>query len=359
MLKKVAEDIKDFGDKFQDDMAWNQHKRILGGSSNSEDLANPHRILHSVKRAIGEAERFMDSSSPITQKELDDFITSNSPLVQNLFPLDFVKKEAKQRMQDITRRFTRLLKLEDFNAKLHDEVRLQLVTAEQTRQATEVRVRQELSLGPRLKMSTIGSSHKLFKDPEDSTDADIITERFSTLEISNKKSRTDNGVVIIFDESGCIPSFELLGLNRLDCQISAILAVGDKNQLPPYDPSNASKKNKKSPSKEKRRLKSLLDVSEVKDKIFLCAQYRVPRDIARILDARVYSGRYNTHPRAPVPNEGLQFHHVTKLGAQERRKYVNTAEVNAVLALAERKAGNGNKVMILTPVSYCSQQRIE
>jgi hypothetical protein len=57
-----------------------------------------------------------------------------------------------------------------------------------------------------------------------------------------------------------------------------------------------------------------------------------------------------THPRAVV-DRGLRFRHVTKFHREERRKYVNSAEVEVVLRLAEQKLKAGSSLMILTPVS--------
>jgi ATP-dependent exoDNAse (exonuclease V) alpha subunit len=160
--------------------------------------------------------------------------------------------------------------------------------AEQTKQALEQRIKQELAMLSRLKMSTIGSSHKLFSMNErDNDNEGGLAEAFGRLVIVNEE-KNHEGVVVIFDESGCIPSFELLGLSRLACPISAILCVGDKKQLPPYNPGNDKRPKGRAFGGEETGLQSLLDVCALKEKIALRTQYRVPRDIARILDTRVY-----------------------------------------------------------------------
>jgi hypothetical protein len=45
--------------------------------------------------------------------------------------------------------------------------------------------------------------------------------------------------IVVFDEAGCIPSYELLGLSMLGHSISSLVCVGDK-KLPPYDRSSTA-----------------------------------------------------------------------------------------------------------------------
>ena len=118
---------------------------------------------------------------------------------------------------------------------------------------------------------------------------------------------------MIFDESGCLPSYELLGLSRLECNVDAIVVVGDKHQLPPYNPASNLRKRRtaysrksqlRSTPQNKGKLKSLLDVSKVKE-TKLTTQYRVPRDIADILNTRIYDGNYQTPLDIGVLDKGL------------------------------------------------------
>ena len=178
-------------------------------------------------------------------------------------------------------------------------------------------------------MSTIGSSHKLLaKDNRkckdncnDDSDDDVndnaarLAEILGRLSVREKTSRPSKETICIFDESGCIPAYEFLGLSRLDRSTKALMLVGDKHQLPPYDPMqsmnyNRDKKHGSSGNKRDTRTKvlSLLDTSALTTdtgKVLLDTQYRVPRDIAEMLNARVYRGQYKTCPHAKVPNSGL------------------------------------------------------
>lgn len=92
-------------------------------------------------------------------------------------------------------------------------------------------------------------------------------------------------------EAGCIPSYELLGLTRLGRPIKAIILVGDKHQLPPYDPmqgrrfgrGNSFGANRSRRNDRAEGMQSLLDSSVLtidSGKVMLTTQYRVPQDIA-------------------------------------------------------------------------------
>jgi len=94
-------------------------------------------------------------------------------------------------------------------------------------------------------------------------------------------------------------------------------------------------------------LKSLLDVSQIAEKIALRTQYRVPRDIANILDSRVYGGSYKTHPRCGVAEKGLEFRHLEKSGRPERREYQNSDEVDMVFQLAQQAIRGGELKTIM------------
>jgi superfamily I DNA and/or RNA helicase len=132
--------------------------------------------------------------------------------------------------------------------------------------------------------------------------------------------------------------------------------VGDKHQLPPYNPDNKPRydrsRGRQRQEPQSKKLSSILDVSAV-TVIKLTTQYRVPRDIADILNARIYNGNYRTPSDRGIPNQGLTFHHIP-YSQDPRRKYVNPNEVNKVLELLREKMAasrSGNvSVMVLTPV---------
>ena len=100
------------------------------------------------------------------------------------------------------------------------------------------------------------------------------------------------------------------------------------------------------------QVKSLLDCSRLSldsgEKVKLTTQYRVPRDIAAILNDRVYNGDYKTAPSCKAPAQGLRFVDVRQ-DAEPRRKYVNRYEVDEVLDIIARH--QEEQVMVITPVS--------
>jgi superfamily I DNA and/or RNA helicase len=105
---------------------------------------------------------------------------------------------------------------------------------------------------------------------------------------------------------------------------------------------------------KKKSVKSLLSVSTltINDaKVQLTMQYRVPRDIAALLNSRIYNGKYETPKSAKVPNQGFRFIHVPFMESN-RRKYVNDNEVDYVIRLVRQHVNQGNKesIMVLTPV---------
>lgn len=141
-----------------------------------------------------------------------------------------------------------------------------------------------------------------------------MADIFGRLTLNGSDSGFPKDTICIFDESGCIPAYELLGLSRLGRTINALVLVGDKHQLPPYDPMQGNRDKKSGPTRNGQRgtkkILSLLDSSALTigaGTVMLTTQYRVPRDIAEMLNARVYRGQYNTCLTAKVPDSGLSF----------------------------------------------------
>ena len=343
MLGAVADQIMEYADKFNDDRAWNRNNNIR--KSKHDDHKSPALIADSVRQARRDAEVLIQGE--VTERLLDNFIDRNSGLVTGLFPFGYSKQDVTKRLKDLVVRLTSVLRMDLFKQDVIDDADKRYMEAQQRRQAVEERVKQELMAAPRLKMSTIGSSHKLFDGTDDEKE-DGFVAAMGKLAIA--EDREQEGAIIVFDESGCIPSFELLGLSRLGCPIAALLTVGDKKQLPPYNPTNQSKRRGqrgRGVLDDDTGLKSLLDVSQIAEKIALRTQYRVPRDIANILDIRVYGGSYKTHARCGVAEKGLEFRHVEKSGRLERREYQNSDEVDMVFQLAQQAIRGGELKTIM------------
>jgi superfamily I DNA and/or RNA helicase len=102
-------------------------------------------------------------------------------------------------------------------------------------------------------------------------------------------------------------------------------------------------------------ISSLLDVSGLTNdnegKILLTTQYRVPRDIANILNSRIYHGVYNTAPTCQAPLHGFRFVDVRRNRSYDQnQKYVNKDEVRYCIELVRQSRKEYQSFMILTPV---------
>ena len=388
LLSKLLED---FGDKYYDDtiMAVQaQAKSILNNSFH--DLNRPSDIVSCVKRvtAISQGldwstleeaafEKLVDEFQPlmglIFPKRSDKEKKYNQPLMGLIFPKrnDKEKKDNHcgpwiQLKQGIMKKYhgllvcyTKALKdtlFNEFNAKT---LLQNWQEAQNELNILVEKLKNELVYNARLKMCTIGSSHKLPRKNRDEDQDDNLFLGFSNLSVTQNKNEMQE-TLVIFDEAGCIPAYELLGLSRLSCIIKSLVLVGDIHQLPPYDPGTGftsgygqKHQGKRFQKPVEKKVQSLLSVSAltVDDaKIQLSVQYRVPCDIANLLNARIYKGQYNTSKESKVPQKGFRFVDVPFKGNQQR-EYVNINEVDSVIQLVQQLKQNGeDSVMILTPV---------
>jgi hypothetical protein len=383
MRSSLADEIKGFGDKFDDDNAWSQNRQITDVSL---ELASPSNIIAMIEKCLADLTALQKNG--ITETSVVETVSKYSIFLKNLFAVprkedvrfgtsedepSWNKREVSMRVKNIVDRFKGKVSNDLFEAEGCRELEMQWRQAQEGVQKVETRVSAEMKMKARLKMSTIGSSHKLFdtSTQDQNNEDDDLAEQFDVLSLNEEDldNNAEEGTIVIFDEAGCIPSFELLGLSRLGCEIEAILVVGDKHQLPPYDPGDGGKprydrsqgRQRQRQPQQSKKLRSLLDVSAV-TVIKLTTQYRVPRDIADILNARIYNGNYRTPSDGRIPNQGLTFQHIP-YSQDPRRKYVNPNEVRKVLELLREKVAasrSGNvSVMVLTPVSLDKMKRSE
>ena len=254
-----------------------------------------------------------------------------------------------------------VIEIDTFSVEKAEEHSLNLRNAEEDHKRALGRIKTELLDDVRVMMGTIGSSHKIpipvkYEADNIEYEDDNIEIQLDRLQISRDSGKE---TIVVFDEAGCIPSYELLGLSRLNRSIKALICVGDKHQLPPYAPSSMNKKrnpfNRWRAADQEQRVESLLDVSALEEdgdsggKVILNTQYRVPRDIATILNQRIYNGKYCTPINCTVPSRGFYFVHVEY--CHGGRKYENENEVKKCLELVQRYNNTGASMMILTPVS--------
>lgn len=383
-----------FGDKFDVVTAKHQAQSFLGKDSG---LNRPNDVITQVENAAHQIKDLLPRLSSLSEDSFENFVNSYEPLFGKLWPLrqppdkkntpgsgnhpppawtnELRQGVLQTQLIDVMSRLTQTLSDPLFD-KSHAETLLDdWRKVESERRILEGKLQIGLVQQATLMMSTIGSSHQLpYKhDKEEGSgggDDDGLVDAMAGISLDNNSKYQGRPTVVIFDEAGCIPSYELLGLSRLGCIVKSLILVGDVHQLPPYDPGsydngkqnwqNGRQFGRSSPRsrppimEKKKSVKSLLSVSTltINDaKVQLTMQYRVPRDIAALLNSRIYNGKYETPKSAKVPNQGFRFIHVPFMESN-RRKYVNDNEVDYVIRLVRQHVNQGNKesIMVLTPV---------
>lgn len=370
---KLADEVLEFGRLFNEEYAVDRSRRIR---KDDIELSSPLVIINGVQAAVNDIESAIDTSTTgyLSEEATEKIIHCHSALLGRLVAIrtpnekadkrssPWDVKNATKRLQDILKRFRAALELDVFDQDNARDLSNERRTVDQDLRDVSARLDVDLPKLARLHMSTIGSSHRLPGDRNN--DESDLAHMFDNLSVEDA---SDNAIpqkktVVVFDESGCIPSYELLGLTRLNRDIISLVSAGDKHQLPPYDPASTRGKRaaKGSPfnaprSRQAKQTSSLLDASALTTdagKIMLTTQYRVPKDIADMLNQRVYRGQYNTCPRSEVPLAGLRMVNVP-FAEDPRRKYVNPNEVREGLdlLLEMRLDCDISSTLIITPVS--------
>jgi hypothetical protein len=308
------------------------------------------------------------TDSVLREENVDDVVNTHSSILGQLLPIRSEKarrirawhlyeKEARLALVQIQNGLDSLSQRNTFSLKTAKRIELAVQQANKILEAAIQLAEKELKQDARVLLSTIGSSGRLPAGGAKITDtSNSISDAFGRMNVSGTQKKTTTKTIVVFDEAGCIPSYELLGLSMLGHSISSLVCVGDKNQLPPYDPSSMAGGG----------VQSLLDVSQLtadNGKIKLTTQYRVPHDIANLLDNRIYEGDYQTAPESGAPMKGFYFVHIPGPVAEQngkkkdRKKYDRKTEVNKdeikrclEIVLQSKKEGI-ESIMILTPVS--------
>jgi hypothetical protein len=374
MLKALSKAIEGQED-FLPEGAEPWKRRTLVESGAEAGLTRATEIFRTVVDAHGAIQPLLKKALPgLSEKEVDDVCLSHSSILGKLLPVrtddmrkerswTALRKEVRLALVQISTCLESLLKSSTFSLNDAEKLEFAARQADESLKTATQRLEVELVRDARVLLSTIGSSHKLPVDGDDEEEEDGVLGVFGRLKISDSQMKK---TVVVFDEAGCIPSYELLGLSRLGRSIDSLVCVGDKNQLPPYDPNSSRTYSKNQsghrgaharqrPVPQETSVKSLLDVSKLTPdtgKVKLTSQYRVPRDIANLLNARIYLGDYVTAPECRAPSKGFHFVDVPENRRQAGGKYVNDAEVQYCLDLVrEAKREGRTSVMVLTPVS--------
>jgi ribosomal protein S17 len=370
-LSKAIEDQKDFLPEGAE--PWQRCRLVESGLE--AGLTRATEVVSTVADAHKAIQPLLEKALPgLSESEVEDVCLSHSSILGKLLPVrtddmrkerswSMIRKDVRLALVHIHTCLESLLKSTAFSLQNAEKLELATRQAEESLNAAAQRLEEELVSDARVLLSTIGSSHKLPVDGDDEEDGGGVLGALSHLKICSSQMKK---TIVVFDEAGCIPSYELLGLSRLGRSIDSLVCVGDKNQLPPYDPSSSRdyNKNRNGPRGANARqrsvtqetsVKSLLDVSKLTTdtgKVKLTRQYRVPRDIANLLNARIYLGDYVTAAECRAPSRGFNFVDVPEDRRQGGRKYVNDAEIQYCLELVRQSKREGRtSIMVLTPVS--------
>jgi len=213
----------------------------LIASGKEADLTRPSEIVQTVADALAAVTSLL-SMSDLTEERLGDEVVQNSSVLGHLLPVVDKRKTTpslpwRQRRRNavsalkcIAECFQKLLRTDAFSADTADECQFAVKEAEENHSKAALRIKTELLEDARVMMATIGSSHKMPGPGDKESDADI-EDALGRLDINGKSEKE---TIVVFDEAGCIPAYELLGLSRLKRSIKALICVGDKHQLPPY-----------------------------------------------------------------------------------------------------------------------------
>ena len=370
LRSEISETMRRFGLHFNEDSAALRSAEI---EKNTLDLSSPIQVIDAVKRAKLDIKDLLkaaaeEGSKYVSEKSASDVIVRHSDLLGRLVYIrpdsDRAKKksdpwdakEATKRLRYILDRFREVLKLPMFSPDNAQNLYSEKAAVDEEYKAVHSRLESQLPALARLHMSTIGSSHRISTQKKTNGDGDLArTFGQMTLNDTDEDCESDppKETICIFDESGCIPAYELFGLTRLGRPIKALLLVGDKHQLPPYDPTQGrsfgrgnsfSNATANGQSKRDEKMQSLLDVSALmvdSGKIMLTMQYRVPRDIAEMLNIRVYRGNYKTCPNAGVPMSGMSQQILNVHWSKSSHKFLFVSRGN----LLPRRAENGTCAM--------------
>lgn len=354
LLKTLVASIEALDNKLPSDSnVWEAAKDI------KKEFRRPAEIvasLTSAREAIRCLLQLVSSDERSTEKVVRDHAT----LLKHLVPLNSSRKT----LGVVNDCFASLLSRSEFSEEKVMEERNAVRQAEESLRAAETRISEELVCDAHVLLCTIGSSHKLPLAKKDDDAESNLSAAFGLLSLA-----TDKNTIVVFDEAGCIPDYELLGLSRLGRNIVALVCVGDKHQLPPF--SAAASKRTPTPrggaggfrghrpsSFSEPKVTSLLDVSAV-EKVKLTTQYRVPRDIANLLNDRIYRGDYKTAPTCKAPLKGFTFIDVPEEANQfGGKQYVNDREIQeCIRILRELRRDGSTSIMVLTPVSTAGLPR--
>lgn len=231
LRQELAQVVLRFGRAFKEEFAANRSSSI---EENRVELTTPLAIID-AKALV----RDIKDLESVEEESTADLITTHSHFLGRLIPVrteqerkeqgkgSWNAKEATKRLLYIYHRFNAALKLDVFSSDTASNLYEAKTKAAEEYKALYKRLEIQLPDQARLLMCTIGSSHRLPGDKNNSIDDELVHD-FELLQLhdSNDTRGALKDTIVIFDEAGCIPAYELLGLTRLERNIKALVLVG-------------------------------------------------------------------------------------------------------------------------------------
>ena len=241
LRQELAQVVLRFGRDFQEEFAANRSSSI---EENRVELTTPLAIIDATEALVRDIKDLMVESESrgsklVEEESTADLITTHSHFMGRLISVrteqerkeqgkgSWNAKEATKRLLYIYHHFIAALKLDVFSSDTASNLYEAKTKAAEEYKALYKRLEIQLPDQARLLMCTIGSSHRLPGDKNNSID-DELAHDFELLQLhdSNDTRGALKDTIVIFDEAGCIPAYELLGLTRLERNIKALVLVG-------------------------------------------------------------------------------------------------------------------------------------
>ena len=228
-----------FGRYFQEEFAVNRSSEV---EKNRVELTTPLAIISAVEALVKDIKDLMAEIKARGLKTVEEestgkLITNHNHFLGRLIPIRTEKekeqqgkrswnaKEATKRLLYIYRHFVDALQHDMFSSDTASDLYEAKTKADEEYKALYKRLEIQLPGCARLLMCTIGSSHRLPGDKKNSSIDDELAREFELLQLSDTRELSKD-TIVIFDEAGCIPAYELLGLTRLGRNIKALILVG-------------------------------------------------------------------------------------------------------------------------------------
>ena len=154
--------------------------------------------------------------------------------------------------------------------------------------------------------------------------------------------------IVIIDEGSTIPIHELGTLSLIKQKIISLVLVGDPNQLPPFGKLIKNNNSKYNKYNKEITIPSIFDKKYLKVKSnHLEMQYRIPFEIAEILNKYVYNNKYNTIETKKYCLDTVRI--INSTTEDIKKENINEGEADKVVKIYNKYKYEYKSIMILSP----------